>query len=927
MKKQVHIISHTHWDREWYLSFPKFRNRLVDLVDNLLALLEGDPQFKYFHLDGQTIMLQDYLQLRPSQAARLKKQIAAGRIIIGPWYLQNDELLTSGESTVRNLLLGRRMCREYGASPMPVAYLPDQFGHIGQLPQIARGFGLEYAVMGRGIDLPTRGRAEYVWRAPDGSAVLVLAMPRWYNNAQRLPEEPGDAMAILRKVVEELEPFVCSGHYLLMNGVDHLEAQENLTRVLENLKKHCAAELAGLELMHSRLEDYVQQAGSSLGWDGRRAAQLSVPELVGELREGRAYFAVSHTLSSRVYLKQENVRLSTVLEAVLEPLQTLRVVTGIGGPDRELLDYLWRRLLENHPHDSICGCSVDVVHEDMMSRWREVREILEDGLAREFHRLVRRAQIAGLAQEDQLLLLFNPSQEKTSSWVEAKVFIPRDCGETFALESLEGRPVPYTILRRKPGCWRSLSPVNLPGVIQGTEFQIGFFAEDLPPYGLAFYRVRVGQRAVIQWSNPWGGATLENDLVQVTVRENGTIDLLDKRTQNLFAGCLLLEDGGDAGNTYLYRPPIRDELYTSYNVRGEVKQVLRTPDVQRCVISFTWDLPQGLVAGYQERSTVKVPVPFQIALTLAKNSRRVDVEITCQHRIRDHRLRLVFPTMFSSVRGKVVCDQVLAGVQYDVVTRPVPTVEGVDPTKVHPSWHWLALVKEGQAGGLGVFHEGLHEYGFTRIDGRVGLAITLLRAVEWLSGEPMGQYPYLLEEERVPGAQCQGVHTFRLALSPFGGDGEEEKTALYREANQWLAGIYAYSYPLDRFQWETGRPWRTDFPEKTRFLREDGDAELPCLDAWQSLLELRGEGVVLSAIKPPENGNESNSLVIRCFNLRDFRTEGQLVLPTARIKGAWRLNLAEEKQAPLSPQGSGVSFFLEPREIVTIQLEMEPLGT
>lgn len=109
MKKQVHIISHTHWDREWYLSFPKFRNRLVDLVDNLLALLEGDPQFKYFHLDGQTIMLQDYLQLRPSQAARLKKQIAAGRIIIGPWYLQNDELLTSGESTVRNLLLGRRM--------------------------------------------------------------------------------------------------------------------------------------------------------------------------------------------------------------------------------------------------------------------------------------------------------------------------------------------------------------------------------------------------------------------------------------------------------------------------------------------------------------------------------------------------------------------------------------------------------------------------------------------------------------------------------------------------------------------------------------------------------------------------------------------------------------------------------------------------
>src|SRR5437763_136072 len=129
----IHVVSHTHWDREWYLTREQFRLRLVALVDRLLDLLDNEPAYKYFHLDGQTIVLEDYLEIRPEQHARLRRAIASGRILIGPWYVMPDEFLVSGESIVRNLARGHRIAREF-ASPMPVGYLPDVFGHVAQMP-------------------------------------------------------------------------------------------------------------------------------------------------------------------------------------------------------------------------------------------------------------------------------------------------------------------------------------------------------------------------------------------------------------------------------------------------------------------------------------------------------------------------------------------------------------------------------------------------------------------------------------------------------------------------------------------------------------------------------------------------------------------------------------------------------------------------
>ena len=245
----IHVISHTHWDREWYLTHEQFRFRLVALIDRLLDLLDADPSYKYFHLDGQTIVLEDYLEIRPEQEARLRKAIADGRILIGPWYVMPDEFLVSGESLIRNLLRGHRISREFG-TPMPVGYLPDLFGHVGQMPQIWRQFGFDNTILWRGFG---GASAEYWWDAPDGSRLLMMHLPpEGYCNATRIVFDPDAMMARAKEKVDFERGRTRTGQALLMNGVDHVEPHTAIPALIEQLSA-----IPGQRASHSTLPDYV----------------------------------------------------------------------------------------------------------------------------------------------------------------------------------------------------------------------------------------------------------------------------------------------------------------------------------------------------------------------------------------------------------------------------------------------------------------------------------------------------------------------------------------------------------------------------------------------------------------------------------------------------------------------------------------------
>src|SRR6516165_7170110 len=230
MTEQLNIIlvPHTHWDREWYQTFQQFRMRLVHAIDRLLDILDHDPSFTYFMLDGQTIVLDDYLEVKPEQEERLKKYIRSGRIHVGPWYLQPDEFLVSGESLVRNLQFGLRRAAEYG-EPMRAGYVPDCFGHIAQLPQILQGFGIDNAVFWRGVGAEAH-RSEFYWSAPDGTKVLVifLASAMGYSNARDMPLVPEEFVARVEFLAALILPRATTNTLLFMNGSDHLEPQEGL---------------------------------------------------------------------------------------------------------------------------------------------------------------------------------------------------------------------------------------------------------------------------------------------------------------------------------------------------------------------------------------------------------------------------------------------------------------------------------------------------------------------------------------------------------------------------------------------------------------------------------------------------------------------------------------------------------------------------
>ena len=185
-KRNVVIVSHTHWDRAWYVTFQEFRARLVRLVDRLLKIMDEQPDYRVFMLDGQMAVLEDYLEVRPQRQPELVSLCEQGRLKIGPWYVLADEFLVSPESLIRNMILGQRMGEVYGGVSK-IGYVPDGFGHIAQLPQILNGFGIDNAIFWRGLgEEGERLGTEFLWKAPDGSAVTTIWMPYGYHNISNL---------------------------------------------------------------------------------------------------------------------------------------------------------------------------------------------------------------------------------------------------------------------------------------------------------------------------------------------------------------------------------------------------------------------------------------------------------------------------------------------------------------------------------------------------------------------------------------------------------------------------------------------------------------------------------------------------------------------------------------------------------------------
>jgi mannosylglycerate hydrolase len=376
---KIHLVSHTHWDREWYLTFQQFRLKLVHLIDHLLNLLDQDPDYRYFLLDGQTILLEDYLEIRPERQADLTRHIKNGRILIGPWYVSPDEFLVSPESHIRNLLEGEKISQAFGAK-MLVGYLPDDFGHIGQMPQILRGFEIDSACLWRGLD---EEPCELDWKAPDGSSVLLSYLRDSYSNAASLnssiPEIFVDDINILSS---SLSSHSAIDEILLMQGTDHMEPLDDLSHAIRFYQRQSKQN----NLIHSNLSHYFDSLRTQLA-----SKNEPLPVVYGELRSSKHSALLQNVLSTRIWLKQRNCTCETELIKWVEPLNVWNNILKIAHPSRvidhkgisttpdddqkSVIHFAWKLLMQCHPHDSICGTSVDQVANEMRTRFDQVDQI------------------------------------------------------------------------------------------------------------------------------------------------------------------------------------------------------------------------------------------------------------------------------------------------------------------------------------------------------------------------------------------------------------------------------------------------------------------------------------------------------------------------------------------------------------------------
>lgn len=432
------IVPHTHWDREWHRTFQQFRLNLVKCVNHLLLILDTDPNFTNFMLDGQTIVLDDYLEIHPQEAEHLFNYVRAGRLLIGPWYVQPDEFLVSGEAIIRNLLIGTQRAAPYGGA-MPVGYVPDCFGHIAQLPQIFQGFGIDNVVFWRGID-PAAEQSEFWWTSPDGSRALGVYLDGelGYSNARDLPLKPDLLLKRLERIIAQQGPHATTSTLLLMNGSDHLEPQDGLPAVLEAANALLAEQ--GQRLMLGTLPLYIQTV---------QDANPDLQTFSGEFRFSKIAHLLPGVLSTRMWIKQRNATCEDLLTRLVEPLSTWSWMLAGSYPDG-LIAAAWKLLLQNQPHDSICGTSIDQVHREMAVRYDQCEQIANQLIQDAVQELVQHIDIqaimptvaSGQEEVSLPLVVLNPVEARAVALAEISLQVHTPPEQLHLLDD-QGQAIPH----------------------------------------------------------------------------------------------------------------------------------------------------------------------------------------------------------------------------------------------------------------------------------------------------------------------------------------------------------------------------------------------------------------------------------------------------------------------------------------------------
>ncbi|WP_339148913.1 MULTISPECIES: alpha-mannosidase [unclassified Sutcliffiella] len=900
-EKTAHIISHSHWDREWYMSLEEHKYYLVKLFDDLLIKLASDPDFHSFHLDGQTIMVDDYIKVRPEKEEEVKKYIKEGRLIIGPWYILQDAFLTSSEANIRNLLYGMKDTKKLGQDGV-IGYYPDTFGIYGQAPQILKQANIDVAAFGRGVtptgfnnqvhhsDEYSSPYSEMMWESPDGSKVLGILFANWYSNGNEIPTEKEEAMEFWKRKLEESERFASTSQLLFMNGCDHQPLQKDIIQAIET-----ANELfPNIKFKHSSFQEYIEKVKKELPEE--------LQTIRGELRNQKTdgWSTLVNTASARVYLKQANDRAQTMLERVMEPL-------GLFAKDREFhrdfLEYYWKLLMENHPHDSICGCSVDEVHREMETRFEKVEKGARKFIEEQIRDVAHTINSTHDLQDAIPLAVFHTGGKAATTVIKKKVAVRKiffsEMDFTAIPNVLKKESIPEYVMER----WNS---TKLPVVVKDLGVSFGY---DLPDDGFRrpYYAREVEVTFILDTTIHIGyemcylvpanepldndeqpiwtetEQSLLNEYLKVAIHPNGSFSITDRLTGKVYENLGIYEDTGDIGNEYMFKETGDQMRVTTEAISSTIRMVENNSLCGSVEVTTTLQVPKSAddllkeerenLVWHPERTAKRheetVPLNIVTVLTLEKAAKGLKVEVTVDNPAKDHRLRALFPVGTGNTHH--YADSI-----FQIAQRPnKPETQWKNPTFDHHMQRFVSL--DDNEYGLTIAAKGLHEY---EIIPNGTIALTLLRSV----GE-LGDWGVF----ETPEAQCLGTNKAEYMVIPHKGNVLDSK-----------AYLTAYQYPLE--------------PTVVQVEQRDGkEGKSMDLFKWSS------EKAVLTTSKP---SLDLKSTIIRWFN--PTNSDADIVVEVNANQSIYLSTILEEKREKLGK--SKVEISIKPNEIITLSVEEEEGG-
>jgi len=915
---KLHVISNTHWDREWVYPFQETRLLLLEFMDDLLDLLETDPDFHSFLLDSQTLAVEDYLDLRPEKEELVKKHVKSGRLIVGPWYSLPEEYLINGESLVRNLVVGHRLANKWG-KVSKIGYTPFSYGQTSQMPQIYNGFDIDTIIFYRGINTP---KSEFVMEGPDGSRVLgcrfgalsrfsyyfyVYRMVRygmsrdewWYDwdrsalpfrlcnenqfdshyyilnpkdkqwNDKVLPKQ-------LKKLVDDESQHFSTSHIACMQGFDSSSPDReegSLVKACEPILKEM-----GHEIFLDSLENFMQEMKK----------EVKDPFVIkGESRNPGATGKWTHlfgdVISSRTRIRRKNAKTETAIQRWAEPFSALGWLTG-GEYMESAINRAWKYLMQNHPHDTICGAGIDQMEKDMMYRYDQALIISQGVMRRGMSAIQKRINNNDIDINESVITVFNPSPFPRCEVVTLQIDLPEKSNyKEFSIRDEKGELIPYAKIEQKPfgTLVRNLQDISLQ--LRSQRITLHAELENIPAFGYKTYHIKretgdVGKLPV-KLKEKQFNPLMENEYLRIKINPNGSLDILNKETGHEFNDQHYFEESGESGHPWIHMAPEKDEIITTIETKATIEFIESSDLLTRFQIKHVMKVPKGLEGeeGNYSRSKERVDLCIISTLTLRKGQRWLEARTKLDNQVEQHRIRVCFPTKLDATVSA-------AETAFDVIERPIDrTPDNVYYDRENPQYpmHRFVDVSDEKV-GLAFFNDGIREFEAVDNADRT-LSITLLRGFTAMQSPVIDQwdvYPWMKL------AQQLGTHEWRYAIYPHAGNWENGN--VYQEAEK-------FNLPMETAQ--AGK----------------GGGDLP---KQNSFLEIQPKEIILSGLKKCEH---RDTLVLRLFNPTDKKIIGK-IFTFSHIKEAWLTNLNEERREKIKTETNNFAVEFGKKKIVTCEI-------